>query len=152
IYCLYGLAIAIFAPWFPHVLAAQVVSAVTVAALGALAIALLWDRRTRLPIPLLYVWLGAVWLLTIGLASPPLYAWLPPPWQYNLGAHAALFVAAVALQVAVTGHIWSYGTNLAAWGSKLGISDPVGGLTRTAHWLTAANSVLTSIVCITSCH
>jgi hypothetical protein len=142
---------ALIAPWLSPVLASQIVSAVTVTAFGSFTIGLLWDRRARFAIPLSYVWLGVLWLLIIALVSPWFDTWLPSPWRYSGAAHATIFIAALALQVALSGHIWSFGANLAAWGTKLGVPDPIEGLTRTAQWLPATNSVLTTFVCLADC-
>jgi hypothetical protein len=80
-----------------------------------------------------------LWLLAIGLASP----WLP-----KLEHRLVAIFAALALHVALTGQIWSYGANLSAIGSKLGISDPIGGLARTAHWLPVVSVLLAALACL----
>lgn len=151
IYVLYRMVSAMASPWFSHFVAADVLASVTVVALGCLVIAGLWDRRARFAIPVGYAWLGIMWLLVIGLVSPWLRERLLPDWQYDALAHAASFVMAIALQVAVSGHVWSFGANLAAWGAKLGVADPVDGLARTARWLPATNLALVSIVCLADC-
>ena len=51
----------------------------------------------------------------------------------------------MAGQVALTGQIWSYGANLSAWGAKLGVPDPIGGLSRTARWLPMVNVLLVGL-------
>jgi hypothetical protein len=107
--------------------------------LGALVLALLWDRRARVAIPAAYVWGGIAWLLAIGLASLRL-----PEFEHRFVAIAA----AVALHVALAGQVWSYGANLSAIGARLGISDPIGGLSRTAVWLPVVSVLLAGLVVI----
>src|SRR5207249_609542 len=58
------------------------------------------------------------------------------------------FALVAAAHVALTGQIWSYGANFAALGERLGVSDPVAGLVRTAKWLPIVNLMLAAIVCL----
>jgi hypothetical protein len=108
-------------------------------ALGAIAAALLWDRRAFIAIPSLYTWGGIAWLLVIGLCWP----WLP-----QIEHRIVAIFAALALHVALSGQLWSYGANLSAIGTKLGISDPIGGLTRTSLWLPVVSVLLASLAVV----
>src|SRR5262245_51103471 len=106
--------------------------------LGGLLFGGLWDRRAVWAMPLLYIWGLAVWCLVIALCG----GWLKLP-----GARTTAVLLAIAGHIALTGQIWSYGANLASLGSRLGVSDPVGGLARTAVWLPPLNQLLTTAVC-----
>ncbi|HEX5105514.1 MAG TPA: hypothetical protein VFV87_16965, partial [Pirellulaceae bacterium] len=107
--------------------------------LGALVAAMLWDRRAVVTISAAYVWGGIGWLLAIGLASH----WLP-----EIEHRIVAIFAALALHIALTGQIWSYGANLSVIGARLGISDPVGGLARTALWLPVVSALFALAVCV----
>src|SRR5204862_6927119 len=108
-------------------------------AIGGALLAALWDRRAIWALPALYLWGGVVWCLLIGLARP---------WPTGAEPRVTMFFLALALHVALTGQIWSYGANLAAFGERLGVSDPVAGLTRTARGLPVVNLVLAVTVCV----
>jgi hypothetical protein len=107
------------------------------AALGIAIAAMFWDRRALIAIPASYCWLAIVWLLGIGIAA----YWFP-----QIDRRLVAIFAALALHVALTGQIWSYGANLSAIGSRLGISDPIGGLARTANWLPVVTALLAGMV------
>jgi hypothetical protein len=117
----------------------DIAAIVVTLALGCALAGSFWDRRAGWTLPLLYMWGATLLCLAIGLARP----WLTSPEQ-----RLTALLLAVAGHVAVTGQIWSYGANLAALGKRLGISDPVAGLTRTAKWLPAVNLLLAALVCI----
>ncbi|HZN35775.1 MAG TPA: hypothetical protein VFB80_18225, partial [Pirellulaceae bacterium] len=119
----------------------DIAAAVTTVVLGGLLAATLWDRRATWLGPLTFLFGGAAWCLAIGL----LRFWLPLP-ECKLTA----LVLALAGQVALSGQIWSYGANLAAWGTKAGVPDPIGGLSRTAKWLPVVNLLLTCLGCLAS--
>ena len=114
-------------------------AACAAAVLGVVTIALLWDRRALAAIPAVYAWGGIAWLLAIGLA---------PRWLPTIEHRLVAIFAALALHVAVSGQIWSYGANLAAIGTRLGISDPIGGLARTARWLPVVSALLVFLACL----
>jgi hypothetical protein len=140
LYFVLRLALASFSDEGPQV-AYDLVSAVTTLGLGVLLAGLLWDRRAVVALPLMYVWLAALACLLVGFG------------RASLGSFEARLVAltlAGALQIALTSHLWSYGANLAAWGERLGIADPVGGLVRTEKWLVPANLLLTIVASISS--
>jgi hypothetical protein len=108
-----------------------------IAALVALAGLLarsLWDRRAHFTLPAAYV-VGLLCLVN-GLRHANL--------QLLELTLAATLCAAV--YVAITGHVWSYGANLADWGTRLGVSDTIGGLKRTSHWLPAISIGITAVV------
>jgi hypothetical protein len=106
------------------------------AALGIVIAAMLWDRRALVAIPSSYCWLAIVWLLGIGVAA----FWFP-----QIDRRVVAIFTALALHLALSGQIWSYGANLSAIGSRLGISDPIGGLARTARWLPVVTALLAGL-------
>ena len=103
---------------------------------ATLLIAALWDRRATYAFPMLYAW-GAI-ALFYGVN----YREIP-----HVGKLSALLLAAAGY-VALTGHLWSYGANLAVIGSRLGISDPVAGLARINRWLPALSYLATASLCV----
>ena len=109
------------------------------AALGIIIAAMFWDRRALVAIPASYCWLAIVWLLGIGGAS----YWFP-----QIDRRLVAIFTALALHLALAGQIWSYGANLSAIGSRLGISDPIGGLARTANWLPVVTALLAGMVIV----
>ena len=107
----------------PQIDAGLIALAVVWLALGLVNVGSLWDRRAIFVFPSLLIW---SWI-ACALALAPLRESALP--MFCLQALAAAGVLAVA------GHLWSYGANLAAWGEKLGVSDTIGGLTRIGRWL-----------------
>jgi hypothetical protein len=114
-------------------------AACATALLGVVVITLLWDRRALAAIPAAFAWGGIAWLLAIGLV---------PRWLPQIEHRVVATFAALGLHLALAGQLWSYGANLAALGTKLGISDPIGGLSRTARWLPAVTVLLAGLACI----
>ncbi len=110
---------------------------IALVALVAMLLVALWDRRAFLVLPCLYLW-GMI-AMSAGLRHAGL-----PLQEVCLAAALAL-----ACHVALTGHLWSFGANLAAMGTRAGISDAVGGLARTNIWLPAASLLLTAVACCT---
>lgn len=94
---------------------------------GALLVALLWDRRSSAAVLSLYGWGFAAQVMLIDALNLRLD-----------NGFLALGVS-VAAYVALTGALWRRGANLAAVGMRLGVSDPVAGLRRTANWLPPLN-------------
>jgi hypothetical protein len=113
---------------------------VVVATLGLLLIASLWDARAKHTVPGLYAW--GVLLLAVLLDQ---FEELP-----QFGAEEMLVAAGLAAAgyVALTGHAWKWGANLAQWGQKLGVPDPVSGLERTSRWLPAVSLILAALVIV----
>lgn len=107
--------------------------------LGGLLVGSLWDRRATWTLPMAFIWLGATLCLTIGLCGG---------WLVGLESRGTALVLAAAVQVAITGQLWSYGANLAALGERLGVADPVGGLVRTEKWLVSLNLLIGGVVCL----
>lgn len=107
-------------------------------ALAALLARSLWDRRAHFTLPAAY----AVGLLCLvnGLRHANL-----PLLELTLAA-----TLCAAVYVAMTGHVWSYGANLADWGTRLGVSDTIGGLKRTSYWLPAISIGITAVVSVVS--
>lgn len=138
VYCLFRLLFTLFAD-APLIPAYEALSLVTMLAAIALLFASLWDRRATYVWPVGYLCLAATWCLLIGLGR----SFLPDDRQ----TFAALLLAAGA-HVAVTSHLWSYGANLAAWGDKHGIFDPIAGLVRIERWLPALNIVTTAAIAL----
>jgi hypothetical protein len=137
LYFLYRLLFAIFATG-PLVPTYEAVSIAVTLAIGGLLLANLWDRRAMFLWPVGYLWLGAVWCLAIGLGR-----------EYLVTERQTViaFLLATAAHVALTGQLWSYGANFAAWGARQGVSDPVAGLARTERWLPALNIGLAAMLC-----
>jgi|GEM_PF-1211137 len=90
----------------------------------------IWDRRAKFIFPALFVW---AWIAG-ALALTPLHE--QPLAMFCLHALATAGILALA------GHLWSYGANLAAWGERLGIDDTIGGLTRIERWLPSLSLLL----------
>lgn len=103
--------------------------------LAAVVVRSLWDRRAYFALPAAY----AIGLLLVvdGLRHANL-----PLVKLSLAA-----TISAAVYVALTGQVWSYGANLANLGSKLGISDTIGGLKRTSYWLPVITIGITAAVC-----
>lgn len=108
-------------------------------AYGGVIAGCLWDRRAHYTLPAAWVWGIIGWLVAID-ATPALE-------QNPFRAMTALVVAG-ALHIAVTGQVWFLGANIAALGNRLGVPDPVGGLTRTSRWLPGVNSLATAGLCV----
>ena len=97
------------------------------ALLGGLVIGSLWDERMTLTLQLLYIW----GLLLVLMA-------LDEVDQQLVFQGQAVFVLAgllIAAYIALTGHAWKYGANLAAIGNRLGMPETVRQLKRTRAWL-----------------
>ncbi|WP_425616778.1 hypothetical protein NA78x_000433 [Anatilimnocola sp. NA78] len=109
---------------------------VTWLVLGVVNIGSLWDRQATYIFPMLFVWL---WIACALALAPLQQATIPM---------ACLHALALAGVIALAGHLWSFGANLAAWGEKLGISDTVGGLTRIDRWLPTVTLLLGAGICV----
>ena len=90
--------------------------------LGGVIVLSIWDRRAKFIFPALFVW---AWI-ACALALTPLHE-RPLPML-------CLHALATAGILALGGHLWSFGANLAAWGEKLGVDDTIGGLRRIEGW------------------
>ncbi len=113
---------------------------VVVTILGLLLVASLWDARAKYAVPGLYAW--GVMLLAVLLDQ---FEEFP-----QFGAEETLVAAGLAAAgyVALTGHLWKWGANVAQWGKRLGVSDPVTGLERTSRWLPAVSLILSAVVIV----
>jgi hypothetical protein len=118
----------------------RVIAATMVAVLGATLLGAAWDRRAIWWIAAVYVWGCVAWTLGTNLTADH--------FDFDLAPRLALWLLAVAGQVAITGQLWSYGANLSLLGTRLGVSDPIGGLKRTEVWLPPLNLALAGVVCL----
>ncbi|MGI8979196.1 MAG: hypothetical protein ACR2FY_08220 [Pirellulaceae bacterium] len=96
----------------------------------------LWDRRAFFALPTAFS-LGLLCIVA-GL------------WHANFALLELALAASISAAgyISITGQIWSYGANLADLGSRWGISDTIGGLQRTSHWLPAILIGITAPVCL----
>ena len=110
----------------------------------------LWDRLALGTIPLLYC--GGLIVVGFGLHLlrwPLLLQFLDGrtlPFTY-VNLLTAAGPLAVGIYVALSGELWHRGAVLGLMGQRLGIADPVAGLTRTVRWLPAVSILLTLGVC-----
>lgn len=104
-------------------------------ALAAVTFRALWDRRAYFVLPAAYA-VGLLFTVD-GLRHAKL-----PLVELSLAA-----TISAAVYVALTGHLWSFGANLANWGTNWGVSDTIGGLKRTSYWLPVVSIGFTAIVC-----
>lgn len=98
---------------------------------GVLLFAALWDRMSRFAVPAIYLW-GLLAVVVVIDA-----------FSVKLGRAFFAVGVAAAVYVALTGTLWRRGANLAAWGLRMGISDPVAALRRTNQWLPVTSAMLT---------
>lgn len=113
-------------------------TAACVLLVGILLLTSLWDRDSRVVLPL-YLWGAAATSFVIVVIFPEAID-LPLPW-----AKVALLVA-LAGCVAITSLLWKWGADLASVGLRLGIADPVAGLVRTSHWLPKVNGFASCVL------
>ncbi len=118
----------------------RVAAVTTVVVLGATLLAAAWDRRATWWIAAIYVWGLVAWTLGTNLTADR--------WNLDFAPRVAMWLLAAAGQIALTGQIWSYGANLSLLGTRLGVSDPIGGLKRTEAWLPPINLALAAVVCL----
>jgi len=107
---------------------------ILLASTGVLLIGSLWDRAMKLSWPALYGW---------GLAS--LFVLLDQvDQQYGFDNQTVAVLAGllVAGYVALTGHAWKWGANLAVIGRRMAMPNTVSQLRRTAHWLPVVSLLL----------
>jgi hypothetical protein len=119
--------------------AAIVAVTASVAVLGGLLVGTLWDRRAWWSLSAMFAWGVAAWTLSVNLVAEQLQIF---------GERFALLGVAAALHIALAGQIWSYGANLAVVGTRIGVSDPIGGLKRTERWLPSVTLVVAAVVSV----
>ncbi|MBC8354714.1 MAG: hypothetical protein H8E66_22265 [Planctomycetes bacterium] len=108
--------------------------------LGGLVIGSLWDQRMKLALPLLFAWGVITMLMSLDQVDQ----------RFEFDSQS-VFVAAgimIAAYVALAGHLWKYGANLAAIGNRLGMPDTVRQLKRTRSWLPVVTLLLTAIILV----
>ncbi|MDA1049784.1 MAG: hypothetical protein O3C40_04815 [Planctomycetota bacterium] len=106
--------------------------------LGGLLIGSLWDQRMKLTLPLLYAWGVIAALMALDQVDE----------RFEFDGQT-VFVSAglvIASYVALTGHAWKYGANLAAIGNRLKMPDTVRQLKRTRIWLPVVTLVITAMI------
>jgi hypothetical protein len=117
--------------------------AVTLATLFVLLLVSLWDRRAVETLPGLYV----CGLVAIGFGLH-LLRWAPWPAGALIPAEtyaqvlAAGSLMSIAAYVAFSGELWNRGALLSVVAARLGVSDPVGGLSRAVLWLPSVSLAL----------
>ncbi len=105
---------------------------------GLLLSAMCWDRRIGVSLVASYLW-GYVLIALIVNQCEQLRFWSA---EGSIVAGCLLSAAYVAL----TGHIWRWGANLAQWSTRVAIPDPIGRLENVSRWLPTCNVVATLIV------
>ncbi len=107
--------------------------------LGVLLFATLWDRRSQLSIVALYGW--GVIAIALGLNFLER--------RNTHGAELTVMAACLsgAAYIALTGHLWKWGVNLARWASWWQIPEPDAKLEHTSHWLPGVNVLGTGLIC-----
>jgi len=106
--------------------------------LGGLLVGSLWDRRMHHALLFLYVAGIAAMMMTLDMVD-----------RRFVFDEATMFVTAsvaFAAYVAMTGHIWRFGANLAVVGERFGMHDAVDRLQRTSLWLPAISLTIAAIV------
>jgi hypothetical protein len=112
--------------------------------LGLLLASLLWETRPGWHLVAAYIWgYIAIALAANGLHQLPLF---------GSGRHAASWTVvgagiAAAGYVALTGHLWKWGANIAQAATRLRIPHPVAKLEHISRWLPALNLVATLVIC-----
>jgi hypothetical protein len=108
--------------------------------LGCLVIGSLWDARMKLAIAVVFAW-GLIAMLML----------LDEVDQWRDFDGQTVFVLtglATAAYVALTGHAWKFGANLAAIGNRLGMPDTVKHLKRTRSWLPIVTLLITAMIVV----
>ncbi len=100
---------------------------VALGAVGALLWGTLWDRRAERALATIYIW-GIAGIATLLNLFERLG---------QLGPQGTVIGACLlgAAYIALTGHLWKWGLNLAQIGMKLGMPQPLARLERTSRWL-----------------
>ncbi len=113
--------------------------------LGLLLAGTLWDRRIGLNLVATYAW-GIV-AIVLGLNLAHQFGRFGSPRE---AAYWMIIGGEVALAafVALTGHLWKWGANLAQWAARLQIPAPVAKLEQISLWLPSLNVLLTACVCV----
>jgi hypothetical protein len=106
--------------------------------LGILLAAMLWDRRSMVTLLLLYGW----GLIAIAMGLNVLER------TTTLGAELTVMAACLsgAGYIALTGHLWRWGVNLARRATQLQIPDPIARLEYVSRWLPAVNTLGTLLI------
>ena len=107
--------------------------------LGGLLFATLWDRRSQLSVVALYGW--GVIAIALGLNFLER--------RNTHGAELTVMAACLtgAAYIALTGHLWKWGANLARWASWWQIPEPDTKLEHTSRWLPGVNVLGTGLIC-----
>ena len=119
---------------------ADVWSGVALLCLGVVLCASLWDRHSKLAIPGWYLW-GILGLaLGINLLEQ----------TSEKGGELSVLVACLggAGYIALTGHLWRWGANVARWAERVNIPDPIGKLAATSRWLPVVNILGSLLICV----
>ena len=108
--------------------------------LGVLLVGSLWDQRMKVALPLLYIWGLSVMLMSLDQ--------IDQRFEFD---NQTVFVAAglaLAAFIALSGHLWKYGANLAAIGNRLAMPDTVRQLKRTRTWLPVVTLLISALIVV----
>jgi hypothetical protein len=103
----------------------------TLGSLAVLLVGILWDRRATGALAALYVWGLAGMAMSLNLLERQ------GPWGPQGTVIGVCLLGAA--YIAVTGHLWKWGLNLAQIALKLGMPQPVARLEATSRWLPKVN-------------
>lgn len=118
---------------------ADIWSGVALFCLGAVLCATLWDRHSRLAVPGWYLW--GILGLALGINQIE--------QNYGKGGELSVLVACLggAAYIALTGHLWRWGANLAQYAKRINIPDPIEKLAATSRWLPIVNILGSLLIC-----
>ena len=115
-------------------------------ALGLLLVGLLWDRRVGLGLVALYM--GGIVAVAM-ICNLLQFTSMNAPQNTNEWVATWTIVTGCLLgaaYIALTGHLWKWGANLAQWASRLQIPQPIAKLEHVSRWLPAFNVVGTLVI------
>ncbi len=112
----------------------------TLGSVVALLIGTLWDRRATAALATLYLWGLAGIAMVLNLVER----------QGQWGPQGTVIGACLlgAAYIAVTGHLWKWGLNLAQVAIRLGMPQPIARLERTSRWLPTVNIIGSVAICL----
>ncbi len=112
--------------------------------LGLLLLGLLWEQRIGLNLLASYLWGYVAMALLLNLLQQSALLGTGREGASWLVVGAGL---AGAAYVALTGHLWKWGANVAQWAVRLQVPGPVEKLEHISRWLPAFNLIATFIIC-----
>ncbi len=109
------------------------------AGLSPLLLAMLWDRHSRAVLLMLDIWGLIVIVMGLDLFNRTT--------DFGVARTVMAACLAGACHIALTGHLWRWGANLATWAVRLHMPDPVARLERASRWLLVLNVLGTLSIC-----